>query len=66
MARTRFVGPTEELNIWAMAIRTRTGQPYDFAYLRGRGHNLTRIPFRWERVQPKLNSPLKSAESSIA
>jgi hypothetical protein len=34
----------------------------DFAYLRSRGLNLTRIPFRWERVQPKLNSPLKSAE----
>jgi Cellulase (glycosyl hydrolase family 5) len=34
----------------------------DFAYLRGRGLNLTRIPFRWERVQPKLNSPLKSTE----
>ena len=34
----------------------------DFAYLRGRGLNLTRIPFRWERVQPQLNKPLKSAE----
>jgi len=34
----------------------------DFAYLRSRGLNLTRIPFRWERVQPQLNGPLKSAE----
>ncbi len=34
----------------------------DFAYLRSRGLNLTRIPFRWERVQPQLNNPLKSAE----
>jgi aryl-phospho-beta-D-glucosidase BglC (GH1 family) len=34
----------------------------DFAYLRGRGLNLARIPFRWERVQPQLNKPLKSAE----
>src|SRR5215211_2472285 len=34
----------------------------DFAYLRGRGLNLTRIPFRWERVQPQLNNPLKSVE----
>ncbi|MDQ3864633.1 MAG: glycoside hydrolase family 5 protein [Actinomycetota bacterium] len=34
----------------------------DFAYLRTRGHNLTRIPFRWERVQPQLNNPLKSVE----
>jgi hypothetical protein len=34
----------------------------DFAYLRGRGLNLARIPFRWERVQPRLNYPLKSAE----
>jgi aryl-phospho-beta-D-glucosidase BglC (GH1 family) len=34
----------------------------DFAYLRGRGLDLTRIPFRWERVQPRLNYPLKSAE----
>jgi hypothetical protein len=34
----------------------------DFAYLRSRGLNLARIPFRWERVQPQLNGPLKSAE----
>jgi aryl-phospho-beta-D-glucosidase BglC (GH1 family) len=34
----------------------------DFAYLRSRGLNLARIPFRWERVQPQLNKPLKSAE----
>jgi hypothetical protein len=34
----------------------------DFAYLRGRGHNVTRITFRWERVQPRLNGPLNSAE----
>ena len=34
----------------------------DFAYLRGRRLNLTRIPFRWERVQPQLNGPLKSVE----
>jgi hypothetical protein len=34
----------------------------DFAYLRSRGLNLTRIPFRWERVQPQLNNPLKSVE----
>jgi aryl-phospho-beta-D-glucosidase BglC (GH1 family) len=34
----------------------------DFQYLRDRGHNLTRISFRWERVQPQLNNPLKSAE----
>jgi hypothetical protein len=34
----------------------------DFEYLRGRGLNLTRIPFRWERVQPQLNNPLKSVE----
>jgi aryl-phospho-beta-D-glucosidase BglC (GH1 family) len=34
----------------------------DFEYLLSRGHNLTRIPFRWERVQPQLNGPLKSVE----
>jgi hypothetical protein len=34
----------------------------DFEYLRSRGFNLTRIPFRWERVQPQLNKPLNSAE----
>jgi len=34
----------------------------DFEYLRSRGHNLTRVPFRWERVQPYLNKPLKSVE----
>src|SRR5215213_9870206 len=34
----------------------------DFKYLRNLGHNVTRIPFRWERVQPQLNGPLKSVE----
>jgi hypothetical protein len=34
----------------------------DFAYLRSRGHNLTRVPFRWERVQPTINEPLNSVE----
>jgi hypothetical protein len=34
----------------------------DFAYLRSRGLNLTRIPFRWERVQPNTNKPLYSVE----
>jgi Cellulase (glycosyl hydrolase family 5) len=34
----------------------------DFAYLRSRGLNLTRIPLRWERLQPTINKPLKSAE----
>jgi aryl-phospho-beta-D-glucosidase BglC (GH1 family) len=34
----------------------------DFEYLRGRGLNVTRVPFRWERVQPQLNGALKSAE----
>jgi aryl-phospho-beta-D-glucosidase BglC (GH1 family) len=34
----------------------------DFEYLSSRGHNLTRVPFRWERVQPQLNKPLNSAE----
>jgi Cellulase (glycosyl hydrolase family 5) len=34
----------------------------DFEYLLGRGHNVTRVTFRWERVQPQLNNPLKSVE----
>jgi hypothetical protein len=34
----------------------------DFAYLRGRGHNLTRVPFRWERLQPNIINPLDSVE----
>jgi aryl-phospho-beta-D-glucosidase BglC (GH1 family) len=34
----------------------------DFEYLRSRSLNLTRIPFRWERVQPHLKSPLNSEE----
>jgi aryl-phospho-beta-D-glucosidase BglC (GH1 family) len=34
----------------------------DFEYLLSRGLNLTRVPFRWERVQPKLNYPLKNVE----
>jgi hypothetical protein len=36
----------------------------DFAYLRSRGHLLARVPFRWERVQPKLGKPLSSVEVS--
>lgn len=40
----------------------------DFAYLRSHGHDLARIPFRWERVQkliatdPTANPPLKATE----
>ncbi len=34
----------------------------DFAYLRSRGLNLTRVPFRWERLQPNINKPLNSVE----
>src|SRR5918997_1194435 len=34
----------------------------DFADLRSRGLDLTRIPFRWERVQPQLSSALNSVE----
>jgi aryl-phospho-beta-D-glucosidase BglC (GH1 family) len=34
----------------------------DFAYLKSRGLNVTRVNFRGERVQPQLNGPLKSVE----
>lgn len=34
----------------------------DFTYLAGRGHKIVRIPFRWERVQPKLYQALSSTE----
>jgi len=34
----------------------------DFEYLRSRGYNLTRVPFRWERVQPTINKSLKGME----
>lgn len=33
-----------------------------YQYLYGRGHRLTRIPFRWERIQPVLGAALDSAE----
>jgi hypothetical protein len=33
-----------------------------FAYLASRGHKLIRLPFRWERVQPRLYSTLSSVE----
>lgn len=34
----------------------------DFRYLRGRGHYLARIAFRWERVQPTINQALSTTE----
>jgi len=33
-----------------------------FDYLRSRGVELVRIPFRWERIQPSLNGELDGAE----
>jgi Cellulase (glycosyl hydrolase family 5) len=33
-----------------------------FTYLAGRGVRLVRIPFRWERVAPRLGGPLDRAE----
>jgi hypothetical protein len=44
------------------------GHAYQFAtqatfhYLAGRGLELVRIPFRWERLQPQLGHPLDTAE----
>ncbi len=32
------------------------------AYLRARGMNVIRLPFRWERLQPRLDAPLDRAE----
>lgn len=34
----------------------------EFDYYHGKGLNLIRIPFRWERMQPTLNGPLDAAE----
>lgn len=31
-------------------------------FLKSRGHNVVRMPFKWERVQPQLNNPLKATE----
>ena len=36
--------------------------PATLSYLRDRGMNVVRLPFRWERLQPRLNAPLDSAE----
>lgn len=36
--------------------------PATYAYLRGRGMVLARIPFRWERIQPALGAVLDAAE----
>jgi hypothetical protein len=33
-----------------------------FTYLAGRGVKLARIPFRWERIAPRLGGPLNRAE----
>jgi endoglucanase len=32
------------------------------AYFAGKGMNIVRLPFSWERLQPTLNSPLSAAE----
>lgn len=32
------------------------------AYLRAKGMNVVRLPFRWERLQPRLNEPFDAAE----
>jgi endoglucanase len=32
------------------------------AYFKGKGMNMVRIPFRWERMQPTLNAPLDANE----
>lgn len=34
----------------------------DFDYYHSKGMNLIRIPFRWERMQTSLNSPLNAAQ----
>ncbi len=36
----------------------------EFDYYHGKGLNLIRLPFLWERIQPALNGPLDSAELS--
>jgi hypothetical protein len=33
-----------------------------FDFLAGRGIELVRLPFRWERIQPRLGEPLEAAE----
>lgn len=33
-----------------------------FDYLRRKGMNVARLPFRWERLQPELNAPLEEEE----
>ena len=36
--------------------------PETFAYLATRGHRLVRLPFRWERIQPRLGAALDPVE----
>lgn len=36
--------------------------PVDLAFFAHQGANIIRFPFRWERLQPKLNGPLDAAE----
>ncbi|SDU48846.1 glycoside hydrolase family 5 protein [Stappia sp. ES.058] len=35
------------------------------SYLRAKGMNAVRLPFRWERLQPKLDAPLSDSEFSF-
>ncbi|CAN5176455.1 hypothetical protein BH09PAT1_BH09PAT1_0960 [soil metagenome] len=35
-----------------------------FTYLASRGYNLVRLPIRWERIQPNLNTALSTTESA--
>ena len=59
-----------EEGLYTNADRTTHGVDYWYAsrqtmdYLSSRGTDLVRLPFRWERVQPKLGGPLEPAELS--
>lgn len=37
----------------------------DFAYFAGQGMNVIRLPFLWERLQPKLNQPLDGQQLGL-
>ncbi|MEX0874465.1 MAG: cellulase family glycosylhydrolase [Actinomycetota bacterium] len=69
VAGAEFAGPVDEpTSLFSNASPGEDGTDYHyepqstFDFLVSRGIKIVRVPFRWERIQPVLGSPLDAAE----
>jgi hypothetical protein len=69
VAGAEFAGPVDEpTSLFSNASPGSYGTDYhyepqsSFDFLVSRGIKIVRVPFRWERIQPVLGSPLDAAE----